>query len=172
MNCHWVKEKIFSYLDNEVSAEERNKIESHLNSCQSCAEELACFTNIQKTAHTLEELQPSDYFELGLKRRLEKAPRPSVWSFIWQRKLAWAAVLPVLTILSFVIFRFSSLHETSGLLQVSSKPTPSVQVEADYYYMETESETPNIQYLMEKEFSNGVEQVLVVPVLSYADKSY
>ena len=172
MNCHWVKEKILLYLDGEVTAEERNKIESHLASCQSCAEELACFTGIQKTAHALEELQPSDYFELRLKRRLEKASKPSVWSFLWKRRLAWAAVLPVLVILSFVIFRFSSLHETSGLLRVSSEPTTSLQVEADYYYMETESESPDVQYVMEKELSNGVEQVLVVPVLSYADKSY
>ncbi|MDH5186715.1 MAG: zf-HC2 domain-containing protein [candidate division WOR-3 bacterium] len=161
MNCHWVKEKIFPYLDGEVTAEERGKIEAHLASCQSCAEELACFKNIRTTAHTLDELKPSDYFEMRLKRRLQVTPKSSVWSFLWKRRLAWAAALPVLVILSFIIFRSSS-----------SKPMPSLQVEADYYYLETESESPDIQYVVEKELSNGSNQVLIVPVLSYADKSY
>jgi anti-sigma factor RsiW len=170
MNCDWVKERIFSYLDEEVSPEDRGNIDAHLTVCPACAEEMACFTNIQQTARVLDELKPSDYFELRLKRRLEASPKFSILSLFWQRKLAWAFTLPVLVFLSFIVVRFYSSRKTANLLRASS--TPSVQVEADYYYLDTESASPGIQYVEEKELDNGASKILVVPVLSYADQSY
>jgi len=170
MNCDWVKDKIFSYLDGEITPEDRGKIEVHLAACPACAEELACFTNIQKTAQVLDELKPSDYFELRLKRRLEASPKFSIGSWFKKRRLAWAFTLPVLVVLSFIIVRFYSSRRTANLLRASS--TPSVQVEADYYYLDTESASPDIQYVEEKEIEDGASKVLVVPVLSYADQSY
>ena len=161
MNCDWVKEKIFSYLDAEVTAEDREKIVAHLATCPACAEELACFKSIQQTAQTLEELKPSDYFELRLKQRLEAKPKATVWSFLWKRRLAWALTLPVLVILSFIVFRFPS-----------SKSTPTVQVEADSYYLGTESGAANTHYVENKELENGVDEIIVIPVLSYVDQSY
>lgn len=170
MNCDWVKEKIFPYLDEEVTPEDREKIDAHLATCPVCVEELACFSNIQQTAQVLDELKPSDYFELRLKRRLEASPKLSIGSWFMKRRLAWAFTLPVLVVLSFIIVRFYSARKTANLLRASS--TPSVQVEADYYYLDTESESPDIQYVEEKELGDGANKVLVVPVLSYADQSY
>jgi anti-sigma factor RsiW len=170
MNCDWVKERIFPYLDEEVTPEDREKFDAHLAACPACAEELACFSNIKQTARVLDELKPSDYFELRLKQRLEASPKFSIGSWFKKRKLAWAFTLPVLVVLSFIIVRFYSSRKTANLLRASS--TPSVQVEADYYYLDTESASPDIQYVEEKELGNGASKVLVVPVLSYADQSY
>ncbi len=39
-NCEWAKESISAYLDGELDTEEKVRLESHLNECESCREYL------------------------------------------------------------------------------------------------------------------------------------
>jgi anti-sigma-K factor RskA len=48
VNCKKVKELLLSYLDNEVTSEERGTIEAHLSACLGCREELEALASVQK----------------------------------------------------------------------------------------------------------------------------
>lgn len=48
MNCKEVNQSLLSYLDNEVSPEEREAIEAHLSACSGCREEMEALTKTQR----------------------------------------------------------------------------------------------------------------------------
>lgn len=75
MKCKEVKELLLSYLDNEVTPEERGAIEAHLPSCFGCREELEALASTQRELRQAFEVitaraSPSPYAWTALKQRL------------------------------------------------------------------------------------------------------
>lgn len=50
MNCHETKERLSAYFDDELSGEERARVQAHVESCTSCTEELAEFRSLSTLA--------------------------------------------------------------------------------------------------------------------------
>lgn len=100
MNCDKVKELLWAYLENKTTAEETAKIETHLEGCAACREELAQQKEIKNALASLpDEELPEDYHtELMQKLQAERkvVPFPVKKKHGWkQMSMIAAAVLVV-----------------------------------------------------------------------------
>lgn len=100
MNCDKVKELLWAYLENKTTAEETAEIETHLEGCAACREELAQQKEIKNALASLpDEELPKDYHtELMQKLQTERkvVPFPAKKKHGWkQMSMIAAAVLVV-----------------------------------------------------------------------------
>ena len=100
MNCDKVKELLWAYLENKTTAEEAAEIETHLEGCAACREELAQQKEIKNALASLpDEELPEDYHtELMQKLQAERkvVPFPAKKKHGWkQMSMIAAAVLVV-----------------------------------------------------------------------------
>lgn len=100
MNCDKVKELLWTYLENKTTAEETAEIETHLEGCAACREELARQKEIKNALASLpDEELPEDYHtELMQKLQAERkvVPFPAKKKHGWkQMSMIAAAVLVV-----------------------------------------------------------------------------
>ena len=100
MNCDQVKELLWAYLENETTAEETAEIETHLEGCAACREELAQQKEIKNALASLpdEELPEGYHTELMQKLQAERkvVPFPAKKKHGWkQLSMIAAAVLVV-----------------------------------------------------------------------------
>ena len=100
MNCDKVKELLWSYLENKTTAEETAEIETHLEGCAACREELAQQKEIKNALASLpdEELPEGYHTELMQKLQAERkvVPFPAKKKHGWkQMSMIAAAVLVV-----------------------------------------------------------------------------
>ena len=100
MNCDIVKELLWAYLENKTTAEETAEIETHLEGCAACREELAQQKEIKNALASLpDEELPEDYHtELMQKLQAERkvVPFPAKKKHGWkQMSMIAAAVLVV-----------------------------------------------------------------------------
>lgn len=100
MNCDKVKELLWAYLENKTTAEETAEIETHLEGCAACREELAQQKEIKNALASLpdEELPEGYHTELMQKLQAERkiVPFPAKKKHGWkQMSMIAAAVLVV-----------------------------------------------------------------------------
>ena len=100
MNCENVKELLWAYLENKTTAEETAEIETHLEGCAACREELAQQKEIKNALASLpdEELPEGYHTELMQKLQAERkiVPFPAKKKHGWkQMSMIAAAVLVV-----------------------------------------------------------------------------
>lgn len=100
MNCDKVKELFWAYLENKTTAEEAAEIETHLEGCAACREELAQQKEIKNALASLpdEELPEGYHTELMQKLQAERkvVPFPAKKKHGWkQMSMIAAAVLVV-----------------------------------------------------------------------------
>ncbi len=62
MKCSHVKRKLSAYLDGELSIAEKKEIESHLQQCSGCQEELTALSSVTDALSILEGMEPPPYF--------------------------------------------------------------------------------------------------------------
>lgn len=73
MKCKEVQENLSFYLDQELSEEELLLVQSHLDSCSVCREELAALQETVSLLSSLEEVNPPASFRRELYAKLEKS---------------------------------------------------------------------------------------------------
>lgn len=100
MNCDKVKELLWAYLENKTTAEETAEIETHLEGCAACREDLAQQKEIKNALASLpdEELPENYHTELMQKLQAERkvVPFPAKKKHGWkQMSMIAAAVLVV-----------------------------------------------------------------------------
>ena len=100
MNCDKVKELLWAYLENKTTAEETAEIETHLEGCAACREELAQQKELKNALASLpDEELPEDYHtELMQKLQAERkvVPFPAKKKHGWKQiSMIAAAVLVV-----------------------------------------------------------------------------
>lgn len=100
MNCDKVKELLWAYLENKTTAEETAEIETHLEGCAACREELAQQKEMKNALASLpdEELPEGYHTELMQKLQAERkvVPFPVKKKHGWkQMSMIAAAVLVV-----------------------------------------------------------------------------
>ncbi|NLY89786.1 MAG: zf-HC2 domain-containing protein [Firmicutes bacterium] len=107
MNCHRVQKLLSSYLDQELSAEERREIRKHLFACAPCSRLCDELTLIKDSLEGLEP--PAIGGDFLRKVHLYREGRLLQETFLWGKRLAMAAVWILLFLLtSFLLFPNSS----------------------------------------------------------------
>jgi anti-sigma factor RsiW len=65
MNCEHFEELLPAYAENDLSADDRALVDTHLQACDSCRESLAFFVRLEGTLAERRELRPSDAAAAG-----------------------------------------------------------------------------------------------------------
>lgn len=118
MICLKARKKLIAYLDNELSQQERTKIEEHLNSCSLCSEELNNLSRVFDAFCLYEEIEPSPHFGNLVRRSIVTQEKRSV-SFIDIFKFAIKKPLPKIAVLLLLI----GLFITPAIVRKSSAST-------------------------------------------------
>ena len=76
MSCHEYQDLISGYLDDELPQDQRQRLENHLQTCNSCAETLRQLTTMKEELAMLKFKEPSDAelqrYWSGVYNRLER----------------------------------------------------------------------------------------------------
>jgi len=83
MSCH-VEDQLSAYMDDELNEEERQQVETHLESCDSCQvllEEL--FTIQSSVIHTFSQLQAPADFEIRVQQAIADREETPVFGKGW-----------------------------------------------------------------------------------------
>lgn len=167
-DCEEFSEALSAYLDGELSAEERSRLEAHLEGCPRCQEELKSLRAVSSLVTSLPEVTPSPALLAALGRGFEKRRR-------WLRPiplfkgdlipaLAAAAVILISVTMLLVIPSVSPLrraaepYETAPLSGKPESPAPgsappaggaTVGTEADRERLPAPAVPPTERGLME-----------------------
>lgn len=76
MTCNEIKDKLVEFLDNELSETDRQNIQSHLDNCTDCADELDSLQKFLAGFRKLKTIKPSRNWDSELDKKLTKAQRP------------------------------------------------------------------------------------------------
>jgi anti-sigma-K factor RskA len=100
-------EKLSAYLDGELGARERERIEQHLAACPTCASELRALRHARETfvAHAprVESSDSHEFFWSQLKKRIEQAAPAPLSRPFWVQIPRWAYATVSVAMLAIVI---------------------------------------------------------------------
>ena len=86
MNCETVKEMLWAYLEQELTAEETVKIEEHLKNCDDCRKELKLQKELMDSLQTLPEAELPEGYHAELMQKLRAEAAPNVVPFPVKKK--------------------------------------------------------------------------------------
>lgn len=86
MNCEAVKELLWAYLEKELTAEEAEKIEKHLENCEDCRKELNFQQEMMETLAGLPDEELPEGYHAELMQKLQAEVAPNVVSFPVKKK--------------------------------------------------------------------------------------
>ena len=72
MTCDQIRPKLSAYVDGELPEDERENVRRHLDTCLSCAQELRELEETAELLGHLEQADPPDTLESGLRRRIRR----------------------------------------------------------------------------------------------------
>ena len=79
MNCEKVKELLWAYLENKTTAEETAEIETHLEGCAACREELAQQKEIKNALASLPDEELPEGYHTELMQKLQAERKEEAW---------------------------------------------------------------------------------------------
>ena len=104
MNCNQIESRLIDYLDGNLSASERERVEQHARSCSLCAERIAGFSNVFDILDEWKGISPSATFNRRLQERLEAEPaRAPFWNYFLGRIMPLPAGTPVFALVLLVV---------------------------------------------------------------------
>jgi len=139
-DCHKIKQKLNAFVDNELSAQERQLVEAHLAQCPLCLKEVATITQLHSLAKEVAPKPSNDYLEkltgqVWLKIRKENLARTQAQRFFFPRFapiLALALTLILVAVIGIKFLTTSPSQKNSKERMVDSTSLPSIaQVEQD-----------------------------------------
>jgi len=75
VECKQVRDELVKYMDNEMSDEMREVVQTHLDSCADCSRELESLREVTELCHHWEDISPSRDWGVELNQKLAKAQR-------------------------------------------------------------------------------------------------
>lgn len=124
MRCNDCLNLLSSYIDNELTSEERLEFEAHLNKCASCKEELAIQSNIRQLLLTQNNLSmPSELHDKIMQSIKNTDTNKKRHSFIYNRKYMQALTTMAacfVLVVCFVVFQHSSYNVKFSTAQEES----------------------------------------------------
>ncbi len=112
MNCRLSRMWLFRLMDDELSPEEREQLQSHLDGCPACSMEWRILTIPRRIAKSIPALEPSPYFYARLRARLQAEEQNIT---IWQIILGLSRqIVPPLATITLVIISLFAYFEYRG----------------------------------------------------------
>jgi hypothetical protein len=71
MECSFVKNQLFSYQENDLSAEDRRKFEDHIRSCQDCSGIVSEFISVTSVIDKQKIAEPNPFIRTRIMQRIE-----------------------------------------------------------------------------------------------------
>jgi len=92
MNCRKVSRKLSAYIDDDLSGNEKSRVEDHLKVCSACRRKAADFKLILETAGQLERVKPGPYFVNRVLCAANQKKGPAEILSIWRYRLTLSGV--------------------------------------------------------------------------------
>jgi len=160
MNCEDIQKELKAFLDDDIEAQKKVKIQEHLDGCPNCSKDLEQLKKLSEVLHTWKGIEPSAHLYEKLKSRVEfkESFWEKVFSYLSIKKAAFrfAEIAAVVVLTLFIshslqkpapvaddldtINLYLTEHQGAVLRTVSEEPASemetriSVPREAFYYY--------------------------------------
>ena len=129
--------ELVPFLRGELSAEERDRVQHHLNGCEQCRESMdALATTLQVVSSRLEELPTPEWSAYRRELRLKLAHRTEARSRWWRQGVVWASLAT------------AGVGIAALILALSMRPSsPGIAPEVDQLAMEQPAEAVDVGLL-------------------------
>ncbi len=120
MNCRKIRKRLTAYISNELSEDERRKIEIHLQTCPSCRNELIFLRTTREILGAWDEVDPPeelfDRFKARLAEEIRRGESKSFPTFRWpSSKWLYASIAAVCFIASLTLGLYILLSREEGI---------------------------------------------------------
>ena len=128
--CYYLKKHFLDYTEGNLTDQQRNSFETHLEQCPSCQEELQGFRQIQQELHQLGQRKMSADFDVILRSRIRREQRVQSHGWFARHNTAVPAYLlsVAMLVLSVVLFR----GQIAGVNPQNTGPLSFVASEAHF----------------------------------------
>ena len=107
MDCKSAKDRMFGFMDGELSGEEQAQLQQHLSDCSICSWEMKLSLFPRKIGQVIRRLEPSPLFYRSLRDRLQaEAAVPAIWTVILGLSRRMVPALGTLTLAIVSIFAY------------------------------------------------------------------
>lgn len=130
MTCEIIEDLLSPYLEDELSLEDRKRIEDHLNSCPSCSELLSFMREIQVSLADFPEIELSE----SLLERIHEIPRRKKKLRIILDYFPQPSLQPILAAATILMVMFSFYYFNPNRSGINK--TVNRQVHLGYSHME------------------------------------
>jgi hypothetical protein len=161
MKCEDIQKELKAFIDDDIEAQKKVKIQDHLGRCPNCSKDLEKLKKLSEVLHTWKGIEPSPHLYEKLKSRVES--KESFWEKVFSppsiKKAAFrfaeiAAVVVLTLIISHLLQKpapvtgdaidtidlYLTEHQGAVLRTVSAEPASELETrisiprEAFYYY--------------------------------------
>lgn len=130
MNCGKVSRKLFAYIEDDLTPDEKGVIEEHLKVCGSCQRKLADFKLIITTAGEIEPLSPGPHFVNRLLCAINQKKRPIEVLTSWKYRLTLSSMAFVIAAcLTFFVIGPPISDLAMPVAGIKTPPSSSGQIE-------------------------------------------
>jgi anti-sigma factor RsiW len=110
MNCKQIESRLIDYLDGNLGAPERERMELHARSCALCAERIQGFSEVFGVLDEWKGIEPSASFNRRLEERLEaESARAPFWGYFFGRLVPLPAGNPVFALALLAVVSLAAL---------------------------------------------------------------
>lgn len=81
--CKDINDKLSSYLDNEISPQEKHAMEEHIKTCSQCAQTLADLQKVKAMTSKLSEVEPPPWFKQKIMARVREEAQKKSFAEKW-----------------------------------------------------------------------------------------
>jgi predicted anti-sigma-YlaC factor YlaD len=148
MNCKNIKKNLVSFLENELTEEQRVEIENHIKICPDCSRLLEEFSQLWGVVQRREKIQPSPYFWTRMMQRIgeyeegRKAAFGRLGGLVrWTRLAIAIAVLVICVLAGYSLGNFPRSVNSQTAYQVDER-TIALEQLFDSHYLNHLSDLP------------------------------
>lgn len=131
MNCNDVQSRLHLLLDNELGADESQRIQYHLKDCPACAAVKRDFELLTQLAHSQLSVKAPENFDYLLRQRIENRSLRGPTGHGISVPFAWSAAAAFFLILFVLTSFFFNQNEKSGSVSLSQAGVTPVVLPAD-----------------------------------------
>lgn len=125
MNCGEIKQRLSAFQDKQLSEDEMQVIQNHLNFCESCSSAFQELQDVYRLLSHVETIEAAPYFWAKLSRRMKRsASKKSVWETMAAPILRFA--VPVTAMLVFLFALVIGIYLGSNIYNHSTFPASAI----------------------------------------------
>ncbi len=164
MNCQWVQQNLSAYIDNELSVDQKELVDSHLSLCNQCKAEFDRLFVAWDALSLWEDKRPPLHLKKTIMRAVKKEK-----TFNVLRVLLPVAAVFVIAVSIVLFYRVTNYYDQRAIVTEQRRSQPQLPTES--VKVDENEIIKNLPLIEEQEFLESVEVLKTIDYLPFVEET-